>query len=302
VVILDTLFAELKQSGRDVAKFGNAAYARGYAVAQVLFPPAAAGSGKSGDIDLFFSQIKTEQGGDITLLAPYGTINAGLANSSGFSKPASQLGILTVSGGTIRSYVRDDFLVNQSRVFTIGGGDILIWSSDGNIDAGKGAKTASATPPPQLRVDAQGNFFLDTTQSVEGSGIGVLLGKAGITAGDVDLIAPKGEVNAGDAGIRAAGNLTIAALRVTCGGNCAFGGVSVGVPAAATANLAGALAGSSSTGSDAAKATQQAVEQAAQNSAAPQQKVAIPSFITVEVTGFGEDDKNQDNDKKNQAK
>ena len=286
-VILDTLFAELKQSGRDVAKVGSVAYARGYAAAQILFPPTAQASG---DIDLFFSQIKTEQGGDINLLAPYGKINAGLANSSGFSKAASQLGILTISGGDIRSYVRSDFLVNQSRVFTIGGGDILIWSSDGNIDAGKGAKTASATPPPQLRVDAQGNFFLDATQSVEGSGIGVLLAKAGIKPGDVDLIAPKGEVNAGDAGIRVAGNLNIAALRVIGAENIQVGGSSVGVPVAVTAGVpatAAAAAAAASTTRAGEQAVQAESSNATRNTA---EKPFIPSFISVEVTGFGEDD------------
>jgi hypothetical protein len=86
------------------------------------------------------------------------------------------------------------------------------------------------------------------------------------------------------AGIRVAGNLNIAALRVIGAENISVGGVSVGLPAA-TVNLVGALAGSTSAGSDAAKATQQAVE-AAVSSAVPQ-KMSLPSLITVEVLGFG---------------
>ena len=36
----------------------------------------------------------------------------------------------------MQALAQQDFLVNQSRVFTLGGGDILIWSSSGDIDAG----------------------------------------------------------------------------------------------------------------------------------------------------------------------
>jgi len=182
--------------------------------------------------------------------------------------------------------VRDDFLVNQSRVFTLQGGDILIWSSEGNIDAGKGAKTATATPPPQVVIRGD-RIILDTSRSVEGSGIGVLLAREGVEPGDVDLIAPKGEVNAGDAGIRVAGNLNIAALRVVGAGNIQVGGVSTGVAAPTSANVGG-LAGTSSVSQEAAKSAQQATEQAAQATVASRE--AKPSFLTVEVIGLGEDD------------
>jgi hypothetical protein len=170
-------------------------------------------------------------------------------------------------------------------VFTLQGGDILIWSSEGNIDAGRGAKTATATPPPQIVIRGD-RIILDTTRSVEGSGIGVLLAAEGVTPGDVDLIAPKGEVNAGDAGIRVAGNLNIAALRVIGTDNIQVGGVSTGVPVTAPAPVGG-LAGTSSVAQDAAKSAQQATDQAAASAAG--QKEPTPSFLTVEVIGLGDD-------------
>jgi hypothetical protein len=221
-------------------------------------------------------------------VAPYGNVNAGLANPGKLRKSAAELGIVTLSGGDIRAVVGGDFLVNQSRVFTIGGGDILLWSSNGNIDAGKGAKTATATPPPVQRVTKDGTFFLDTTQSIQGSGIGVLLGRAGIEPGDVDLIAPRGEVNAGDAGIRVAGNLNIAAVRVVGAENISVGGASVGVPVVS----AGVGAAAASAGSVGAQASQAAERQIQSSSEGVKQREStpIPSFISVEVIGIGEDE------------
>jgi type IV secretory pathway VirB10-like protein len=49
----------------------------------------------------------------------------------------------------------------------------------------------------------------------------------------VDLIAPVGAVDAGDAGIRSSGNLTIAAAQVLNASNIAVSGTSVGTPAPA---------------------------------------------------------------------
>lgn len=289
---LTAFFAELAASGEEGAATRD--YTRGERAIAALFPSEVDGRAVryQGDINLFFSQFKTEQGGDITILAPGGMVNAGLASLSEFQRAAADLGILSVQGGAIRAYTRDDFQVNSSRVFTLSGGDILLWSAEGNIDAGKGAKTASATPPPRLRIDANGNFVLDVSQSIAGSGIGAM--RAG---SNVALIAPKGEVNAGDAGIRAGGNLTIAAERVVGADNIQVGGISTGVQAVDSSGLAGSLAGIGNLADTAGEATRavsaatggpqqdgaRAMEEARQMLAAFK-----PSFITVEVLGFGE--------------
>ncbi|MBI1397115.1 MAG: filamentous hemagglutinin N-terminal domain-containing protein [Betaproteobacteria bacterium] len=239
-----------------------------------------------GDVKLYFSQVKTQQGGDIQIMVPGGLVNAGLANPGSLTKSAANLGIVTVSGGSVQAAVLDTFQVNQSRVFTLGGGGIEMWSSFGNIDAGKGAKTVSATPPPQIVIDKNGNFVLDTTRSVQGSGIGVLLSRSGITPGDVDLIAPLGAVDAGDAGIRSAGNLTIAAAQVVNAANIQVGGVQSGVPAA-SGSFTGGISGLSSVDAQTSTAVAKAAEAAAERAASVVPSV-VPSFITVEVIGFGE--------------
>jgi len=115
-----------------------------------------------------------------------------------------------VAGGNVEMAVRDSVIVNQSRVFTVGQGDVLIWASRGDIDAGRGAKTVTGAPPPLFKIDGNGNVVVDTSGSFAGSGIAVL--DAGST---LDLFAPAGEINAGDAGIQSAGNANLAAQRLT---------------------------------------------------------------------------------------
>jgi hypothetical protein len=280
----------LKQSGRNAVNTGN--YQKGYDAIATLFPPTDYKGDINlykgdinlykGDINLYSSQIKTERGGDINLLTPGGGVNAGLAIAS--SKAPSEIGIVTVKGGDVNAFVNNDFLVNQSRVFTLQGGNILMWSTIGNIDAGKGSKSASSTPAPLLVVDlVTGAFNVDATSSVVGSGIRVLLANKNVVPGDVDLIAPVGTVNAGDAGIGSAGNITIAALHVVGADNINFGGTSAGVPVAAPAPVSVGL-GNFSDGSKAAdQATQSLASMKDLNSGDFK-----PTFLSIEVIGLGD--------------
>ncbi|KAK6025276.1 hypothetical protein OSTOST_08836 [Ostertagia ostertagi] len=144
---------------------------------------------------------------DITVVNPGGGVNAGEVTAG--AKAPTELGIVTVNGGDVSAIVAQNFDVNQSRVFTIGQGNLLMWSSGGNIDAGRGAKTVTGAPAPVLRLDASGNLVFDTSGSFSGSGIAVL------SAGnDLDLYAPTGEINAGEAGIRSKGNAFLGAERL----------------------------------------------------------------------------------------
>ncbi|GBL45121.1 filamentous haemagglutinin family outer membrane protein associated with VreARI signalling system [Sulfuriferula multivorans] len=279
---LQVFFSELRQGGKQ-GHAGN--YQRGYQAIASLFP-----AGYQGNINLFNSQIKTESGGDINLLAPGGLVNVGLAKPGNTKSPSDQ-GIFTESGGVIRSFSSGDFLVNQSRVFTLQGDDLLLWSTQGNIDAGKGSKTASATPPPRL-VFKNGVQVLDTSNVVSGSGIGQLLARSGYKAGEVDLIAPQGEVNAGEAGISVAGDLLIAAQRVIGANNIQVGGISVGVPVAPSTSLAG-LTGTGL--SDASQAAGNTAKTLGSNNTSEDTlkniKQALSglqtSFISVDLVGFG---------------
>jgi hypothetical protein len=298
--LLNTVFfAELRESGKQATdtkseRFGD--YSRGIEAAGLMYPSSNGetlasvennSSPYRGNINLFFSQIKTEQNGGIDLIAPGGTVNAGMATSSGLDKgttvgpsdDASYLGVVTVAGGDIRSYVWNDFLVNQSRVFSLQGGDIQLWSAKGNIDAGRGARVASATPPPRLRVTSSGQVVLDLTQSVAGSGIGALRANPDAPAGNVYLFAPEGTVNAGEAGIRVSGNLTIGAQRVVGADVIQVGGASTGVPASDTGSAATGLAGAT----DAAGSASKSAENAAVAGRLDDKQLALD----VEVVSYG---------------
>ena len=62
-------------------------------------------------------------------------------------------GILTLESGNIQIFNDRDVLVAQSRIMTEQGGSILMWSSNGNLDAGEGAKTSVSAPPPKSSCD-----------------------------------------------------------------------------------------------------------------------------------------------------
>jgi len=283
--LLNTVFfTELRESGKEATdakseRFGD--YSRGIEAVRLMYPGGDGGASSpyQGDIKLFFSQIKTEQNGGIDLVAPGGTVNAGLATTSGLSKVASDLGIVTAAGGGIRGYVLKDFLVNQSRAFTLQGGDILLWAAKGDIDAGRGARVASATPPPRLRVTGDGQVVLDLTQSVAGSGIGALRANPDAPESNVYLFAPEGTVNAGEAGIRVSGNLTIGAQQVLGADIIQAGGVSVGVPTDTGSAVSG-IAGVT----DAAGSASKSAESAA---TAGRQDDDSQLVLNVEVVSYG---------------
>jgi hypothetical protein len=120
---------------------------------------------------------------------------------------------------------------------------------------------------------------------VSGAGIGTIQSTPDAPPASASLIAPRGTVNAGDAGLRATGNLVIEALRVLNAANIAVVGTVSGVPQANAVNL-GMVQSTSAVGGQAAQAAQDAVAAAANrtNQGPPP---AIPSLITVEVLGFG---------------
>jgi hypothetical protein len=245
-----------------------------------LFP----GDSYPGDLKSFLSRIYTRDGGDINLIVPGGLVNAGVASSTAISKEPDQLGIVAERDGDINAMVNGDFLVNQSRVFALDGGGVTIWSSTGDIDAGRGAKTALAVPAAEATTDIFGNTVVEFPPAISGSGIKASVRTLDREPGDVFLIAPVGVVDAGDAGIEASGNLTIAATAVLGASNIKVGGVSAGVPLADS----GASAVSASVGAAAAAAAKSGEESSTGKRAVLDSEGNI-SIIEVEVIGFGDE-------------
>jgi hypothetical protein len=234
------LFNELRAGGRIAATPGpmNNDFGRAVRALQGVLPGSlpdierGESNAFDGNVRLFFSRLYTLAGGDISVLAPGGEINVGLATpptAFGVGKAPSELGMVVQQAGSVAALAYDDFQVNESRVFAADGGDILVWSTEGDIDAGRGAKTAISAPPPRVTIDENGQTRVQFPAALTGSGIQTLATSPGRKPGDVDLFAPRGVVNAGDAGI-VAGNLTIAATAVLGADNIQVSGVSVGVP------------------------------------------------------------------------
>jgi filamentous hemagglutinin family protein len=301
--VRDFLFTAARTSGRDAVQPGGVHtgdYARGYAAVELVFPglaqrdAAGALEPPVGSLNLFASRVRTDRGGNIDILVPGGGIVVGLPDTPldlvgpGAIRGSGALGILTAAGGGVRALTRDDILVNQSRILTVAGGDILLWVSEGNIDAGRGAKTATAVPPPQVVTLPDGRVVIEVQGAAQGSGIGAL-SVPGVEAGTVDLFAPRGTVDAGDAGIRA-GNLFIGALVVLGADNIAVGGAAVGVPTPDTTAVSAAETGATTGGGDSERIVEAIAQGAAAAAQAAQQLAAAlrPTVVTVEVLGFGD--------------
>jgi hypothetical protein len=291
-LIDDVFFNVLLLSGRAANTTPGAEFSAGYAAIDALFPGSRTNSNLfTGDLTMAFSRIYTLEGGNISLLVPGGGIDVGLANpptNLNVQRLPSQLGIVTEKSGDVSIYSQSDILVNQSRIFTLDGGNILVWSNLGSIDAGRGSKSSISAPPPTVLVDDTGKVTLDFSAAVAGSGIRTIQTDLTVTPGNVDLIAPVGTVNAGDAGIGAAGNINIAAQHVLGLDNIQFGGSSTGVPAQVS-SLGASLTGATSAATGATSAAADSVGPGAQTKETAPLAQAALNWLDVFVTGLGEE-------------
>jgi len=276
-IALDAFFVVLRNSGAAAAESGS--YEDGFAAIGTLFGT----SSQQGDILTRSRDIRTKNGGDINLFAPGGELTLASAITGARLTPP---GVVTEYGGAVSVFTAGDVDLGEARIFTLRGGDIIIWSSTGDIAAGTAAKTVQTAPPTRVIIDTQSaEVQTDLAGLATGGGIGVLATVAGVKPGDVFLIAPVGTVDAGDAGIRASGNITIAAAAVLNADNIAAAGSTVGVPATPTVaapNIAGLSSAASSTGAANNAATQ--VANQARPEPTPEE---TPSIIAVEVLGYG---------------
>ena len=265
----------------------------------------------TGNLDLRLAAIETTRGSDITILGPGGnavfgsvvrtsqqaarrayqpTVQDGFDQSANAFRPTSDgssytvpvldipigyEGVLTLRGGAIRGFTDGDFRLNQSRLFSQQSGDITLWSSNGDLNAGQGPKSAANVPPIIVRFDPDAFAEVDSAGAVTGAGIAgfaairrlnastgqfelvdvlndsdvaqALAQLQGQPAGTqvqingkaytrdaptITLVAPAGTVDAGDAGVRAGGDIFVAAAQVANADNFKVGGSSVGIPSA----------------------------------------------------------------------
>jgi len=176
--------------------------------------------------------------------------------------------------------------IGIGRIFTLRGGDAVIWSTNGDIAAGSSSRTVQSAPPTRVVIDPQSaSVQTDLAGLATGGGIGVLAAVEGVEPGDVDLIAPSGVIDAGDAGIRVSGNINLAAVTVVNAGNISAGGTSTG----GNASVAAPSVSTVTTASNSAAATTTAA--ATPDKEAPEEKprevAAQLSIFNVTVIGYG---------------
>ncbi|MFC5456731.1 filamentous haemagglutinin family protein [Prosthecobacter fluviatilis] len=292
---LAVYYLVLRDAGRDHnnPESPNAGtYTDGFAAISALFPTTTTGT-----IHTQARDIRTKSGGDINILTPGGGLEMA---STTIGSTLAPPGIITESGGNINIFADKDVTIGIARIFTLRGGDIMIWSSQGDIAAGSSSKTVQSAPPTRVLIDPQSaNVATDLAGLATGGGIGVLASVAGVKPGNVDLIAPVGAVDAGDAGIRATGNLNIAATIVLNAANISVGGTSAGTPAApavAAPSLGGLAAASSSAAAATSATNSQAPSQNKEEQALSQEQ---PSVITVQVIGYGGGDGTDERKRRN---
>ena len=255
--------------------------ANGFVATDAFFPKSTA----QGDLSMFFSKIQTIQGGDINVYTPTGSINVGLAvaPTGAGAKGADQLGIVAQTQGEINIIANNDVNVNTSRIFTIGGGDINLWSSFGNIDAGKGAKSALAVTIDPPYYDQNNQLVIPAPKITSGSGIRAAA-PSGVIPGNVNPIAPNGKVDAGEAGIAGTGINLITPLVANAAQIQAGAGGVTGAPAAPVSNSAALSSASNAS----ASATQTAQSSMNDEDDKKKKKDTVLGMLSVDILGFGD--------------
>jgi hypothetical protein len=300
---VDDLFGELRRAGMEFSKLmaeGKAETAR-RAIDQtreeVIGPFLEGYAPGKGDINMITSQIGSDaKNTDIYILAR-GEINVGKSTFFADEADRRTTGLYTALGGGVNIFSRADVNVNESRIMTYMGGDITVWSEEGNINAGKGSKTAINVEPPQLTW-VGGLPVIKFIPPAVGSGIRCLTydpdGYEGPRKqpppGDIYLTAPQGVIDAGEAGI-SGGSVFLGATEVLNAQNISFSGTALGVPAASASPTGiGALSGVGSL-TEMSKMTEQASSLASDRAEAAQQaakmmETFVPKWVDVEVIGF----------------
>jgi len=243
-----------------------------------------------GDTDGSLSMIDSEISSgkaDISIMAR-NDLNVGRTALQDPNKPQANTGINTTFGGGINIYSGDDINVNESRVMTFMGGNMVIWSDLGDINAGRGSKTTvSSSGDNDYKYDENGNIVsIILKVPAVGSGLRALTydpdGSSGpLNApepGDIHAYAPNGTIFAGEAGI-AGGNVVLGADTIDNSYGTISATAGLLAPASESSISLGALTGNSSL-SDSAKTADQVSSLGTGKEKTLKEKSAVEEFFS----------------------
>jgi filamentous hemagglutinin family protein len=159
----------------------------------------------AGNLEMFSTTLSSLNGGDITVVAD-GSISVG---SRTFNVPGSVArGIFTVDPSDVTVIARGNIDVNGSRIAAYDGGNVLVRSLEGDIDAGSGASGAATIE--KIYVDPITRQILSYAPTIPGSGILATTFPRSLdpafptslaTVGDITVETPRGDIIASSGGV-----------------------------------------------------------------------------------------------------
>ena len=159
----------------------------------------------SGNLEMFSTKIASVNGGDINIYAD-GHVSVGFRTFSTGSQAAR--GIFTLDDSDITVIARGDINVNGSRIVAYDGGNILVRSLEGDVDAGTGGTGAAEVE--KVYVDPRTRAVRTSVATIPGSGILTttfppsltpMFPSSQNTVGDILVEAPRGDIVASSGGI-----------------------------------------------------------------------------------------------------
>ena len=158
-----------------------------------------------GDLDMFSSAIASLNGGHIAVVAD-GAVSVG---SRTFRRESAEArGIFTVDPSDVTVLARRDINVNGSRIAAYDGGNVLVRSLEGSVDAGSGASGAATVE--KIVVDPVTRQVLSYAPTIPGSGILATTFPRSLdpafpasrsVVGDITVETPRGDIIASAGGV-----------------------------------------------------------------------------------------------------
>lgn len=175
------------------------------ALAQTLARGADLSLSLSGNLDMFSTKIATLQGGRIDIAAE-GEVNVGSRTfkiGDGFAR-----GIFTTDPSDVRVIARGSIHVNGSRIAAYDGGNVVVRSLEGDVDAGTGGNGAATVE--KIMIDPDTRAIRTYAPTIPGSGIlatsfprplDPAFPPSTSTVGDILVEAPRGNILASAGGV-----------------------------------------------------------------------------------------------------